>query len=268
MASRTRVPTKVSGEHVFVESGVRVIVPALDVKVSGSIVEISGQHVYVESGTHVVVESGVGVLISGQHVFVESGVNIVGAFTANVSGQPVTVSGDIVQISGQHVFVESGVYIIGSFTANVSGQPVTISGNHVFVESGVYIIGAVAVAGLVAINSGQVSISSGEVHIVSGSVTANVYTPSRIKISGSLMKVTSDSGGANLPSGAIISVTVKSLSWNSGEIMVGGSTHRPNSGVGFLLEPGEAIGLDVDNLGEVLVWARNSGDYITFAGVT
>ena len=175
MASRTRVPSKisgqvvkVSGEHVFVESGVHVVVP--DVSVSGSIVQISGQHVYVESGLHVVPESGQHVLISGQHVFVESGVQVVA--TVDISGQPV-------KISGEHVYVESGVYtasgvgvqvqsgvgvqvqsgVIVASGLNVvaqSGLGVLISGQHVFVESGVFVASGVGV-----LVSGQLTTTSG-----------------------------------------------------------------------------------------------------------
>jgi hypothetical protein len=254
MASRTRVPTKVSGEHVFVESGVHVVVPSVDVNVSGSIVQISGQHVYVESGTHVVVESGVGVLISGQHVYVESGVYIIGSFTANVSGQPVTISGD-------HVFVESGVYVVT--TPSGGGQ---VSGAVIVSGTVAVISGQISVqSGQISVESGLVAVLSGEVHIVSGIV--DLKSPTTIKISGNPFVVTGDSGGNILWSGDVVGVTLKALSRNSGDVFVGGSTHPPSSGVGFILQPGEATSIDIDNMGQVRLCAQVSGDKITFMGV-
>lgn len=60
---------QISGQHVFVESGVFVTTQP-DIGVSGTIRSlISGDHVFVESGVHVG--------ISGQHVYVESGVHVV-----------------------------------------------------------------------------------------------------------------------------------------------------------------------------------------------
>jgi len=182
--------TTISGDHVFVESGVHVVGDFVS-SVSGNIVQISGQHVFVESGVHVVadvvtsVDSGLHVWISGQHIYVESGAHVVGDFSAttNISGQPVTISGD-------HVYVESGAAVItqpgiqvsgtvaisGDLSANISGQWVEahiLSGDVTIISGtvGAQVSGIVGVSGKVSILSGKVSVSSGEVHILSGQVT-------------------------------------------------------------------------------------------------
>jgi len=274
LASRTRLPSKVSGE----------------------IVEVSGQHVFVESGTHVIAESGLGVLISGQHVFVESGVHVV------------PESGQHVQISGQHVFVESGVYI-ASGIYQASGVGVTVqsglillsgvinatwlsglrllSGGSILVSGQGVIVGTATLSGLRLISgqsvtiasgtyvnlvqaSGLLAVQSGEIHVMSGAVTIYLVS-SEIKInnSGNPIVVGAISHGIALWSSPIISVTVKALSVNSGDIYLGGHAtgQGPFSGQGFLLEPGEAINIDVDNTGKVHLFAEVSGDCAAYVGI-
>jgi len=110
-------------------------VDMVDIK-SGQTVWISGQHVYVESGVYLAsgayviadvqvdVSSGLHVQISGQHVYVESGVwlasgqQMLVGYYAPAQGPTVPtrlltdISGQAyVWISGQHVYVESGVYV-------------------------------------------------------------------------------------------------------------------------------------------------------------
>lgn len=107
--------------------------------VSGQPVDISGGHVFVESGVHVVVESGIPVNISGQHIHLESG-DVINVYV--LSGSEVTVqSGMHVNISGQHVHLESGdtinVYVLsGSEVMVQSGLHVMMSGQHIHLESG------------------------------------------------------------------------------------------------------------------------------------
>jgi len=55
------------------------------------------------------------------------------------------------------------------------------------------------------------------------------------------------------------------MSKNSGNIHVGGWWLQ--SGQGFVLEPGEAVNVDVDNYGRVFLLAEISGDRVTFVGV-
>ena len=142
---------QISGQHVVVESGIGVI--------GDFTTEVaSGLHVIVGSGVYVIseveVSSGIGVQIqSGAFVVIESGIGVV---TTNVSGQPVTISGDHVYVeSGAHVvgdfavqsglgvIVQSGVGVVGDFAieVSVSGQPVTISGQRVVVDSGLGVVG-------------------------------------------------------------------------------------------------------------------------------
>lgn len=273
--------TSVSGEHVYVESGVPVLISGQHVFVSGQPVTISGDHVFIESGAYVVadiaesgmgvqIQSGAHVQISGQHVFVESGVYVVADISESgmgvwisgqhvyvepgaISGQPVTVSGNIVQISGQHVFVESGVYL-------ASGLHVGISGQHIYQESGAHVV-----------ISGQPVVMSGEaVHI---GCTDIVRVASLVGAWGSASGQSADlgSGGNSLCdatvhcSGPTHSVIVKSLAGND-DIFVGVSGCLPYSGYGFLLAASEAITLDVCNPCIVYVWAATSGNQVTWIG--
>jgi hypothetical protein len=79
--------------------------------------------------------------------------------------------------------------------------------------------------------------------------------------------VPAHSGGIVLSSGEVVSVTVKALAKNSGDIYVGGADVPPYSGAGFCLEPGEAWNIDVGNLNEVRIVATVSGDRITYGGI-
>jgi hypothetical protein len=408
----------ISGQHVFVESGVNVISIA---NISGQAVTVSGNTVIAKiSGETVTIAGGVSisgniVQISGQHVFVESGVFVISTASADISGQAVTVSGNtviakisgetvtiaggvsvsgnIVQISGQHVFVESGVLVViqsGASvisTANISGQAITVSGNTVIakisgetviVNSGIGVIvqsgygvlisgqtvGANIISGQFTLDANQLSnvaaasgvvlkniqgsgnqllttvamglnyftnpnapkyialnvdsegctyvtTHSGEYVGISGTVTINsgtgvviqsgasVISTANIsgqavtvsgniviaKISGetvtivpatptlvqtgTILRVTALSGGVAISSGVVVSAVIKAIAGNSGDIYVGGSgaARNPFSGYGYLLRPGEAYGTDINNLFSIKVVASTSGDLITFAGV-
>ena len=124
--------------------------------------------------------------------------------------------------------------------------------------------------------SGIVGVS-GEVHVVSGETTTaivsgivDIKTPTDILIgpSNNPQVIGAISGGVPLTSGAIMSVIVKALSINSGDIYVGGykTGHQPYSGVGFLLEPGDAMSINIDNIGKVNLFAEVSGDKATYIG--
>jgi len=86
----------------------------------------------------------------------------------------------------------------------------------------------------------------------------------------SLLQVTGASGGVILTSGAVISMLVKSLKTNTGDMFVGFnvSTEMPYSGFGVLLDAGEAWSFDIDNIGRVRVFSSVSGELITYGGVT
>ena len=116
---------------------------------------------------------------SGLHVVgdfeIASGAITIGEVLTNISGQPVTISGDHVVVgsglnvvgdfstevaSGLHVVVESGIGVIGDFNAEVaSGLFVDgISGVHVLIDpigsSGLNVIGEVASGLHVVVESG------------------------------------------------------------------------------------------------------------------
>jgi hypothetical protein len=105
---------------------------------------------------------------------------------------------------------------------------------------------------------------------VSGEIV-DIAVPTSIKIlnSGNPMAVTAASGGQSLLSASCVSVTVKALSKNTGDIYVGGSAagNMPYSGQGFCLEAGEAVNFDIDNTGKVWVCAVVSGDRVCWAAV-
>ena len=278
----------ISGQHVFVESGVYlasgigiVIQSGATVAVQSGVVIASG--LAFRSGIGVQVQSGIGVLISGQHIYVESGVGVL------VSGQSTahhveTDDGDIA-LGSVHQSVISLLYAYDSLNlewarlyvnaatkgllvdianaTDLSGLGVLISGQHVYVESGVYLASGTGVI--------VQPLTSGEIHVMSGAVTIYLLS-SEVKInsSGNPIVVGAISHGIALWSSAVISVTVKALSINSGDIYLGGHAlgQGPYSGQGFLLEPGEAINIDVDNVGKVHVFAEVSGDRASYAGVT
>jgi hypothetical protein len=143
--------------------------------------------------------------------------------------------------------------------AKVSGEVIAISGETVIAK----ISGETVVAEV----SGQAIRVSGETIIakVSGEVV-DIKVPTEIK-TGSTRTLSDASGGEVLHSGAVVSVTVKALSANSGDIYVGGENNRPYSGFGFLLEAGEAINVDVSDFSDVYLVATVSGDKVTFLGI-
>jgi len=102
-------------------------------------------------------------------------------------------------------------------------------------------------------------------------IQTGVFTrPLETVVVGSLVDIPSTSGGITLGTQAIDSLTIKSLSKNSGDIYIGGNTtgSMPYSGYGLLLEPGEAVNLDIHNLNTVRVYATISGDKITYLGLS
>ena len=116
--------TSISGEHVYVESGVPVLISGQAVVIDSGLYVVAD---IAESGMGVQVQSGIYVLVSGQHMFQESGafvqtqpdISVSGSITV-ISGTVVVDSGLHVMMSGQHVFVESGVHVV----TGESGAPV------------------------------------------------------------------------------------------------------------------------------------------------
>jgi len=225
--------------------------------------------------------------------------------TTDISGQPVTVSGDIVraeQYGAWGVQVSGAVIVSGDLAANISGQPVWVASGNVNASQvgawGVQVSGAVIVSGNVnASQTGAWGVQVSGAVIVSGNVNASqagtwgVQVSGAVQVSGEVtayisgqpvditipadiiinaganpLAVASLSGGTILTSADCISVTVKALSENSGDIYVGGYTtgNMPYSGAGLLLAPGEAVNIDIDNTGKVHVFAVVSGDKVTY----
>ena len=249
--------------------------------------------------------SGQSVIISGQPVTVISGqVDILNMppVTTDISGQPVTVSGDIVraeQYGAWGVQVSGAVIVSGDINASQAGTwNVGISGSVTVISGQVDILNMPSITTDISgqavwVGSGEITILSGDVRaqqlgtwdvsvsgtvtvisgLVSTSVSGNVIdivTPSEIKTNAvanaSGNPVSIPSMNVALVSNDCISVTIKALSSNSGDIYIGGYTsgQTPNSGFGLLLEPGEAINIDIDNIGKIHVYAVVSGDKVTY----
>ena len=246
--------------------------------------------------------SGQSVIISGQPVTVISGqVDILNMppVTTDISGQPVTVSGDIVkaeQYGTWGVQVSGAVIVSGDINASQAGTwDVGISGSVTVISGQVDILNMPPITTDISgqavwVGSGEITILSGDVRAqqqgawgvqvsgavqVSGEVTAyisgqpvDITIPADIIINAGAnpLAVASLSGGTILTSADCISVTVKALSENSGDIYVGGYTtgNMPYSGAGLLLAPGEAVNIDIDNTGKVHVFAVVSGDKVTY----
>lgn len=181
-----------------------------------------------------------------------------------VSGQVVLISGQPVKVSGETVAVASGVYLASGIYVNIPAVPVSVSGQPVWVASGeIHIVSGVVVASV----SGNIVVAkvSGETVVakVSGEIV-DIRVPTVVGSAG-IFVVGAQSGGVILTSAPCISVTIKSLGTNSGDIYVGGGPLQ--SGLGFVLERGEAINLDIDNLGRVWLLAAVSGDRVTYVTV-
>jgi len=287
---------QISGQHIYQESGAVVLISGETViaKVSGEVVQISGQSLIagVSGETVIAKVSGEVVKISGETI-----IGKVSGEVAKISGEAVKVSGETVigkisgetlrsLISGDAVKV-SGETVIGKVSGEavkVSGETVLgkVSGETVIAKiSGEIVVAKISGETILTSVSGNVVKVSGEVVKISGetviakvsgeavSVSGNVLAievPTEVK-TGLIRIVTAASGGAVLHSGAVLSLKLKALSGNSGDIYVGGETNRPYSGFGFVLEPGEAEAMDIDDFKRVYVVATVSGDMVCFDGV-
>jgi mucin-19 len=262
----------ISGQHVFVESGVNVIsianISGQAVTVSGNVViaKISGETVTIAGGVSV---SGDIVQISGQHVFVESGVFVISAATADISGQAVTISGNVViaKISGETVTLAGGV--------SVSGNIVQISGQHVFVESGVLVVIQSGASVISAANiSGQAVTVSGNTVIakISGET---VTIAGGVSISGNIVQISGQIVGANIISGqftldanqlsnvaAASGVVLKNIQGSGNQLLT-----TVAMGLNYFTNPNapKYIALNVDNEGCTYV-TTHSGEYVGISG--
>jgi len=149
------------------------------------------------------------------------------------------------------------------------GKLLVIPDIHAVTLAGTRVSGAVQVSGTVAV-SGLVGVQSGEVHVVSGYV--DILTPTAVSInnSGNPLLLDDRSGGIPLWSGAIKSVVVKAPSSNSGDVYVGGygAGQMPYSGQGLPLAAGEAVVIDIVELGYIKCMATISGfNRVAYLGI-
>jgi len=142
-----------------------------------------------------------------------------------------------------------------SIHTTVSGEIVRAEISGEVVKSEQYGTWGVQVSGAVIV-SGDLTVSGQPVDII---------VPTDI-ITNSIATVGAISGGVILTSADCISVIVKALSTNSGDIYIGGYTagNMPFSGYGLLLEAGDAINIDIDNVGKIHAFATVSGDKVTY----
>jgi hypothetical protein len=270
----------VSGTVNAVQQGAWGVQVSGAVIVSGTVTQASGA--YLASGHYVVVP---GVQVSGAVI-------VSGAVTTSVSGQPVNVVSGFLNSAGINVATFSGQYVVlpvaslsGMYLASglyVYQPPASLSGQYfasgigvtVPITSGSVIVsGSVFVSGTVfSQQTGTWGVQVSGAVIVSGTVTTSVSgnvvdlkVPTAVTSNAGIFVVTGASGGAILTSGPCISVIVKAMSQNSGDIYVRGFPMQ--SGEGYVLEAGEAINLDVDNFGRVYLLAAISGDRVTYVGV-
>lgn len=120
--------------------------------------------------------------------------------------------------------------------------------------------------------SGSLSLQSGHVRLA---------TPTQGRSRG-VMMLTNNSGGDQLASGDVHSVTIKFLDKGSGGLIAQSGVayvgydadgERPyaasyNSGYGFPLVPGESYTVNIDNMNKIRVLALNSGEMIAYTGNT
>jgi len=243
------VISKVSGERIRIEG----YYPAsgdwrpLAVDASGEIrveavAEVSGKIVRAEQyGTW-------GVQVSG-----EVGATQVGAWDVSVSGSVTVISGQV------------DILNMPPVTTDISGQAVWVGSGEITILSGDVRAQQLGAWGVQV--SGAVQVSGEVTAYISGQpVDITIPTDIVINAGANPLAVASLSGGTILTSADCISVTVKALSENSGDIYVGGYTagNMPYSGAGLLLAPGEAVNIDIDNTGKVHVFAAISGDKVTY----
>ena len=72
------------------------------------------------------------------------------------------------------------------------------------------------------------------------------------------------SGGEILVSAAVHGVRLRSV---TGVHYIGGVTNKPYSGFGYILNSGETLPLQVENVGYIRACAHTSGVFITWIGV-
>jgi hypothetical protein len=298
-----------SGSYVIANIG-SMSISGNAVFVSGTVALLSGGFVNVGSGIGVIIDnklqSGQYIIMSGQGVSIASGIayqmsgaNVIATVSVGsglyivMSGQGVSIaSGIAYQMSGANVIatvsVGSGLYTVaGGINRAIN------SGGQTILASGVIAIPSLDVNGnLVVMTSGQTAnMISGQALFVQMSgvntmlsgiyviITSGIGVIQKQAAFGSIFTnlisiVTAASGGMVLQSAQTSVVTLKSLSANSGLILVGATAagYYPfyvgaTSGQGFVLDAGDAITLPVLNPNLISVVASYSGDKVSWIGV-
>jgi len=100
---------------------------------------------------------------------------------------------------------------------------------------------------------------------VSGEVTSSVKALGTV---GNGQKTVTSAGTAEAlgSSTAIDSITIKALATNTGNIYVGSSSVDDTNG--FVLDAGDTVSLDIDNLADVYIDADTNGEGVSFIYLT
>ena len=199
--------------------------------------------------------------VSGNVAAVDSNNNLmvnIGSATinANISGDPVGISGQSVQITnvGSGLVGAVNTPTVDAIATNARAALSTIDYNHLYDRTNnVW-------------NRAETDGTSGRgitLANVSGS-TIKQQIPTII-ITGTEVTLASLSGGTALPSGQSVSVTVKANAGNSGKVYLGGiGAQAPFSGKGLRMEPGDSYTAAVNNPAALQAFGTVSGDTISW----
>lgn len=211
---------------------------------SGAVYVSPASGSYTASGLGVLVQSGAGVQVqSGVGVLVQSGYGVL------ASGQQTALSGH----GGQY-----------PFNIEIDNSEIVFSGAYETVISLLYAKNTEDLTWerLTTDGAGRLIIASGVGVLTQTPQSIYINAPSNPQVIGAT------SGGDILTSGRITSITVKALSTNSGDLYVGGhiAGHRPYSGVGYPLAPGNNVTINIQEIGYVRIFAEVSGDLVAYLG--
>ncbi len=154
--------------------------------------------------------------------------------------------------------------------------PVLVSGN-VTVQSGVRAVAQISGQTLqlqsgttVQLPATQVVKVSGNTVVLASGAILNPLSPTQGYVT-TLLTLSDVSGGVAFTDAAAVQATIKAPKHNSGAIYIGftnPTTRRPYSGHGLLLDPGDIIQFDVDNLSRLAAMSIISGfAAVSYGGV-
>jgi len=200
---------------------------------------------------------------SGTLMQLLTGTNVIG--TATVQGT-VGVSSQIRLASGTNL---AGTLSVNPLPTSTNSIGTVTQANNPPIASGTNTIGTV----ITSISSGTITTITNDVSIddggntitVDGSVNATILPAGTV---GNGQNTVASAGTAEALAGstAIESVTIKALHANTGMIYVGDS--GVDSTNGFVLDAGETVSMDVDNLADIYIDADTSTDGVSFLYIT